>query len=626
MALVTQPTPARSEKNFLIGLILLSVLFAALPYLVGVLGTPAGGSYLGYQYNTDDHMVYAAWMRQAMDGHLLMDNRFTADSQPSLTIHIYFFVLGLLAKVTGIGLASTLGRLVFSALFIVLAYRLVKRLGWDELTTRIAMVFVVVGGGVGFLVWHIFGVVIVKQAPPILGDLLGVHLPIDVWQPEAFVFPSMLTNGLFMVSLCLILFAFQCLLDAKESWKPVAPGALAMCVLMNIHSYDVLIITLVMVGFAAATAYRREVTTQWVIRAAAIGAGAIPAALWFLHVLKADAVFQARAATDTPSANFKAVLFGYIFMMVLALIGLAMRPTEDLQTRQRRWAGTGLAVLLFLGMFIAAGDSLADGTKAIYFLGLSSWVLVTLIALAATVLLSDENPVLNLLISWAMVGTVAIYFPGLFQRKLAMGLSVPWAILAAYGLQAALAKQEKSVKTLGTVLAGILLGATSLRWFARELQFIQTNTSRTSVQNVYLGEDETKIMSYLNTLRGRHVLIAPPGIPSGAFNKDAGQESGQSNIAPLIPDLNPIASGLTGIYTFAGHWSETPNYDKRRGIVQGIFFGKMDPQRRLDALKSTGADYVIALDPKAFPFEGMFDFGQVGKVVVDGKRFRLIHL
>ena len=68
MALVTQPTPARSEKNFLIGLILLSVLFAALPYLVGVLGTPAGGSYLGYQYNTDDHMVYAAWMRQAMDG------------------------------------------------------------------------------------------------------------------------------------------------------------------------------------------------------------------------------------------------------------------------------------------------------------------------------------------------------------------------------------------------------------------------------------------------------------------------------------------------------------------------------------------------------------------------------
>ncbi len=626
MAQVTQPTPARSEKTFLIGLILLSVLFAALPYLIGVLGTPAGGAYLGYQYNTDDHMVYAAWMRQAMDGHFLMDNRFTTDAQPSLTIHIYFFLLGLVAKVTGIGLASTLGRLAFSALFIVLAYRLVKRLNWSEMATRLAMVIVVIGGGVGFMVWQIFGVSIVKQAPPVLGDLLGTHLPIDVWQPEAFVFPSMLTNGLFMVSLCLILFVFQCILDAKESWKPVLPGALAMCVLMNIHSYDVLIITLVMVGFAAATAFRKEITTQWVIRAASIGAGAIPAALWFMHVLKVDAVFQARAATDTPSANFKAVLFGYIFMIVLALVGLAMRPTEELLVRQRRWAGVGLTALLFVGMFIAAGSTAADGTKAIYFLDMSGWILVTLIALAATVLLSDVNPVLNLLISWALVGTVAIYFPGLFQRKLAMGLSVPWAILAAYGLDIALAKQEKSVKTLGTVLAGILLGATSLRWFARELQFIQTNTSRTSVQNVYLDEDMVKIMAYLNGLQGRHVLIAPAGIPSAAFNKDASQELGGSNIAPLVPDLNTVASGLTGIYTFAGHWSETPDYNKRRGVVQGIYFGKGDHQQKLDALKSTGADYAIELDPKAFPFDGMFDLSQVGKVVVDGKRFRLIHL
>lgn len=626
MAQVTQPNPARSEKTFLIGLILLSVLFAALPYVIGVIGTPTGGAYLGYQYNTDDHMVYAAWMRQAMDGHLFMDNRFTTDAQPSLTIHIYFFVLGLIAKVTGIALASTLGRLVFSALFIVLANRLVRRLDWSEMASRLAMVIVVVGGGVGFMVWQIFGVEIVKQTPPVLGDVLGSHLPIDVWQPEAFVFPSMLTNGLFMVSLCLILFVFQCILDAKRSWKPVLPGALAMCVLMNIHSYDVLIITLVMVGFAAATAFRKEITTHWIIRAATIGAGALPAALWFIHVLKVDAVFQARAATDTPSANFKAVLFGYIFMMILALVGLALRPTEDVQVRQRRWAGVGLAALLFIGMFIAAGSTTADGTKAIYFLDMSGWILVTLIALGATVLLSDEKPVMNLLISWALVGTVAIYFPGLFQRKLAMGLSVPWAILAGYGLDLALAKQEKSVKTLGTVLAGILLGATSLRWFARELQFIQTNTSRTSVQNVYLDEDMVKIMAYLNTLQGRHVLIAPAGIPSAAFNKNADQEAGGNNIAPLVPDLNTIASGLTGIYTYAGHWSETPDYNKRRGVVQGIYFGKGDTQKKLEALKSTGADYAITLDAKVFPFEGMFDFTQVGKIVVDGKRFRLIHL
>src|ERR1019366_5439718 len=97
-----------SERKFLILLGVLSVLFAALPYIVGLATTPAGSAYLGYQNNTDDHMVSSAWMRQAMDGRFLMDNRFTTGAQPRLTINLYFFVLGIVAKVTGIPLASTI--------------------------------------------------------------------------------------------------------------------------------------------------------------------------------------------------------------------------------------------------------------------------------------------------------------------------------------------------------------------------------------------------------------------------------------------------------------------------------------------------------------------------------------
>jgi arabinosyltransferase C len=611
---------SRSDKRFLIGLIVLAVLFAAIPSIVGLMGTPPGGAYLGYQYNTDDHMVYSAWMRQAMDGRFLMDNRFTTDAQPSLTINIYFFILGNLARIVGIPLASTLARLVFSALFIVLCRRLVSRLQWESTTARIALVFAVVGGGLGFLVWHTFGVAIVRPTPPFFSDLLGGNLPTDVWQPEGFVFPSMLTNGLFMVSLCLILFAMQCLLDAKESWKPVLPGALALCLLMNIHSYDVLIIALVMVGFLVATFVRKEVTTQWCLRAAAIAAGALPSALWFMHVLKADAVFQARAGTDTPSASFKAVLFGYLPLMLLALAGLALRPTPDDNLRKRRLAGVGIAAVLFVGMFIAAGSSTGK-----YFLDMSGWLIVTLAALGSTALLADENSTVNLLVAWALMGTTMIYFPGLFQRKLAMGLSIPWAILAAYGLEAGLRKQEGSIKTLGSAFAAILIGATSVRWLARELQFIRDNTSRTSIQTVYLDPSAHKIVDYLNTLQGRHVLIAPPGVPSAAF-RDGSQEGGQVATTPLIPDLNPIVSGLTGIYTYAGHWSETPDYSKRRSLVQKIYFGKLDPSATAELIAQTTADYAIALNPKAFPIEGLTDMQSLGKIVVDGAQFQLIHL
>jgi arabinosyltransferase C len=273
-------------------------------------------------------------------------------------------------------------------------------------------------------------------------------------------------------------------------------------------------------------------------------------------------------------------------------------------------------------MFAAAGSSAPK-----YFLDSGGWILVTVGALAATALLADDNPVANLLISWALVGTVAIYFPGLFQRKLAMGLSVPWAILAAYGVAVVLKNQERSIKTMGTALAIVLLGATSLRWFARELQFIKTDTSRTSVQNVYLDADTHKIMDYLNGLTGKHVLIAPPGRPSAAFAQ-AKQETGEIATAPFIADLNPVASGLTGIYTYAGHWSETPDYPKRRGVLERVYFGKdMPPDQRFNALKQTGADYAIDLAPSIYKDNGLVPFlPPFGDVVVEGSRFRLIHL
>ncbi len=608
-----------SDAFFLRLVVVITLVLAVLPFLVGTMSAPNGGTYLGYQFGTDDHMVYSAWMRQAMDGHLFFDNRFTTDHQPGLTVHVYFFVLGLVAKVIGIPLAATLSRLGFSALFIVLLTGLLRRLQWKPETTRMATVFVIIGGGIGFIVWHTFGVAIVKSAPPFLSTLLGGLLPTDVWQPEGFVFPSMLVNGLFMVSLCLILTTIKCILDAKDSWKPVPSGAISIGLLMNIHSYDVLLIALVMIGFLAASFARKQVTVPWLLRSGVIVAGVIPAALWFLYVLKNDPVFQARALTDTPSANFKAVLFGYILLIVPALVGLTGRPTENARERTNRLIGVALASALIIGLYV-----LAMGSKEKYFLDLSGWLVAMILALVAVVLLSEDNPTINLFVSWAIVGTVAIYFPGHFQRKISMGLSIPWAVLAAYGIESMLRKQVGSTKALATALATLILGATSLRWLAREFQLIQGNTSNTTVETVYLDPESKKILDYLDNLGGKHVLLAPPGIPSGAFAQGT-QENGGVSLTPLLGDLNPIASGLTGIYTYAGHWSETPDYNKRRTVLTKLYFGKLSDTQRSELIARTGADYVVAVGQDVLPIP-IYDFRTLGEVVVSGTKFNLVHL
>jgi hypothetical protein len=595
-----------------------AVFLAALPAIFAQIAAPKGSTYLGFEYNTDDHMVYAAWMRQAMDGHILFDNRFTTDAQPGLTIHLYFLVLGWIAKLVGIPVAANLGRLFFAGLFVPLLYRLVRRVSGNVFTTRLAVTLTVVGGGVGFLVWHNFGVLITRPAPDAISSLMLGRLPIDVWQPEAFVFPSMLTNGLFMVSLCLILVIFQSFLDARNGWKPVLWGALSIGVLMNIHSYDVLIVGLTMLGFVVAQLAARQIEGIWLLRGLAIAAGVIPAALWFMHVLSSDPVFQARAATPTFSANFRQVFFGYLLMFLLALPGLFLKLKS---LRQR--CGIGLFVGLPLVLFVIAGGADSNG----YFLTTNGWIVVAVVGLVSLALMATEEVALNLVLAWAVMGLVALYFPALFQRKLAMGLSVPWAILATIGFNEFVKTRDRSSRNLATVLAVLLLSVTSIFWIIRRDPYLlKRDVSSTTFHTVFLGRDEQQILKLLNDLpAGRTVAIAMPGVKAPELDS-TNHEIPDEFLSPLIPDLNPVLSGLAGVYTFAGHWSETPQYvERRRDMVTKVFLARTSESERAALLAEIKPDYIIQPAIETYGNE-IQELASLGEVVYSGSKFKLIRV
>ncbi len=593
-------------------------LAAFLPFLINLLSTPAGSSYLGHQTNNDDQMVYAAWMRQAMDGHFLFDNRFTPDPQPGLTLHLYFLVLGFLAKIVGLTWAPALARIGFSFLLVLLLGKWFDRLEWSEPWKRVGQIFVTLAGGFGFLIWHDFKGGITKPVPEVLSSFLMGKLPTDVYQPEGFLFPSMLTNGLFMVSLCLIFFVFQAVLDAKVNSKTVIGGAVALGILMNIHSYDVLLVALVLVGLLAATVYQKSLTKEWIVRSCLIVLGVIPAAVWFSHVLANDPVFQARAATETYTANFRGVFFGY-----LPLIGLGMTGLWIGVKTQKQKAGFAIFGVLLLALLIAAGEN-----KAGYFLSMPVWVVVFALATTSVVLLSSDSPIRNLILSWALIGTIAIYFPALFQRKLSEGLSIPWAILSVDALRGLLANRAAQEKKLVMALATLVVGATSLRWFVEELQLAKMNVSTTTVHPVYLSADELKVVTALNEVRTRRVVISPPGIPAAVFLENSDKPLPDQFGAPIEGDLNPILSGLTGAYTYAGHWSETPNYMKRRGEVQKIFSAKTSLEDRNRLIKQIGVTHIVARKPIKDNPLGYFDFtGFPGaKLISDSDQYLVLEL
>lgn len=599
----------------------LCFLIALLPYLYGKLLEPVGQSYLGYQYNTDDHMVYSAWMRQAMDGRFFFDNRFAVDAQPGLTVHLYFFVLGLIAKVIGLAFAANLAKAIFAAVFVLLLYRLLSEISANAFFIKLSLSVAVVGGGIGFLVWHRFGEAMVLSDYGGLGSLLHGRLPIDVWQPEAFVFPSMLTNGLFMVSLCLIVGFFVCVLRARESFAAVPCGFIILALLMNIHSYDVLLTVLVLVAFLAASAASKTLTGAWLGRVALMGLGAVGPALWFWHVYQNDPVFQARAATDTFSPAFPQVIGGLLFMVGVGIVGLLRGVEGDCRLRHRVGAAAfGVGVILLLALSGNAGSG--------YWMGWPAWIASFAAVLVLVGLLSRPEPAWNLVLSWALAGLIAIYFPALFQRKLAMGMAVPWAILASIGLWQVTNQVDRGMRNLVAALAIIVLSASSIRWFLREGEFIRGDVSRTTVHPVFLTNDAVRILDYLNRADGRNVVLAMPGIAMPT--SENGEPQPDRFDTPYLPDLNPIASGLTGVYTYAGHWSETPNYLERRNRATAFFLKVMSDDARRQLIREIGVTYIIAPVPEAF--ENLYalakvelaDLTELGTTVVEGSQFRLI--
>ncbi len=602
----------------------LAFLIALLPYLYGKLLEPVGQSYLGYQYNTDDHMVYSAWMRQAAEGRFFFDNRFAVDAQPGLTVHLYFFVLGLFSKLAGLALAANLAKAGFAALFVWLLYRLLNRVSSNVFFVKLGLSIAVIGGGVGFLVWQRFGEMATAAEGNPLANLIGGRLPTDVWQPEAFVFPSLLTNGLFMASLCLIVGIFLCVLDARDSWRPVPFGFVWFGLLMNVHSYDVLLVALVLIGFLAATIKSRTLSGIWLGRVGLMALGAVGPALWFLHVYRNDSVFQARAATDTFSPNFRAVLFGLLVMASMGLYALA-RGDED-EPKRRSRVGAAIAGVALLILFLAAGRPY-DG----FWMDGMAWGVTFAAAVGFSALFSGANPAWNLVVSWALVGLAAIYFPALFQRKLSMGLSVPWAILASMGLWQATRALDRGMRNLVAVLAILVLGASSVRWFLREGEYIRQDVSRTTVHPVNLTNDVVRILAYLDQVPNRKVALAMPGIAKPTTAEDGSVVLDHFE-SPYIPDLNPILSGLTGCYTYAGHWSETPHYLERRNRATAFFIDRMAPAQRQELIKEIGATHIVAPVPEAF--DNFFNLTQarladltgLGITVVEGTQFRLIEI
>jgi hypothetical protein len=330
-----------AERRWAWAWALVVVALISLPYLMLWALTPPGRVFWGFVQNPDDHCVYLAWMRQAWQGQLFFQNLFTTDPQRGLTINLFFWLLGSLARLTHLPLALVyhLSRAGFGALLLVLVYHLAAFFTEDRLTRRAAFGFAALSAGLGWLFWPAPG------SNPLA-------YPVDAWQPEAITFLSLYSNALFCAAMAAMAGLFLCLLQAQRTGKKgyvVGAGVLGF-LLGNFHSYDVIAIAAVWAAYLLATGLvtRRAplIELRQAILAAAI---ALPAVAYQYYLLQTDPVFQARAAVPTRSPALHLYLLGYGLLVPLAILGAhrllrapsAPRPAVIFPVV---WAVVGLAV------------------------------------------------------------------------------------------------------------------------------------------------------------------------------------------------------------------------------------------------------------------------------------------
>lgn len=374
--------------------------------------------------------------------------------------------------------------------------------------------------------------------------------PVDVEpglvMPEALTFLTLYLNPLFALSMLLLLGA---LLGGERALRTHRVGpALAAGVLggllANVHTYDTIPLGAVLTAYLLALAVRER---RWCWRRcglwALIALLVAPGVAWQANLIRSDALYAAKANTITGTPALRVMLISYGLLVPLAVVGA--------------WGG------------------LRRRREAVLF-----WTL------------------------WAAVHFACIFLPTSsfpFQRKMAEGLHLPLAVLAAAGLQA-------SARWLGRRLAWRVLAARRERfgalWSVRQEALVlrQAWARRFAALGVValLPSNALFVLDSLGALRNNnqsklHMLMPPLYLPAADLDavRWLGANLPADAVVLCLPFVGNYVPGLTGRTVYLGHWAETIGFEQKLRDYQSFVRDPRKPAEKLAFLRAKGITHVF---------------------------------
>jgi hypothetical protein len=478
-----------------IWVVLLVLLLVTLPYIYAV---QAGGDddvFGGFLLNPQDGNSYLAKMYQGWRGDLRFTLPFSADPGGGGYLFLFYLFLGHLARWTGLSLPLVfhLARLLGVWVMCLALWRFLSVTMASERWRLWTFTLASLGLGMGWLVFA-FGV-----------------LTADFWVAEAYPFLSAYANPHFPLGLALLLYLFTLPSEASQASVPFRSAGWKV----------------------GAAAFLLSLLSPFGVVAALIVLGGL--LLWEII---------ARLVAGRSRSGLRPSLPDLI------------RDSAMIQTLIQRLAWVfilGVPWLLY-DLWIARIDpQLAAWNAQNLTLTPPAWDV--LLALSPALLLAlpgawrvieQDQREARLLLVWVITGAVLIYTPLGLQRRFLMGLFVPLAGLAGYGLATLAGRfSERFARRAAALVLGLsLLTPLLILWVG--IYGVQTRDPM-----LYLTRGEAQALDWLESNTPSQALVL------------------------AAPDTGLFIPAHTGRRVLYGHPYETVNAEAEKAQVVSFFRGEL---------------------------------------------------
>ncbi|MBM4422007.1 MAG: hypothetical protein FJ030_01280 [Chloroflexi bacterium] len=401
------------------------IVFAALvmaltcvPYIVGVVRSDSAWRFSGFVIAVEDGNSYLAKMQLGAHGQWLLQLSYAIEEHPPSLVYPFFILLGkLIGWMAGTGDALRLhdalvfgyhaARVVFGFALVLVTYRFIAELLPHVRQRRLALIVIVLGGGLGWLL-------LVLQSP---------DTPLEFYSPEAFTFLHLYSLPHLAAARALMLGGMLFYLWAVRghwAWGLAAGGSWFLLTLLQ-PFYMLIVYTALglHVAVLAAMAFRQG--EHELTRGMDLGAVAVRA-LW----------------VSAFAGSFGVPITLYTFLLFQVDPIYSLWGAQNIIVSPPPWH-----YLLAWGLLIAGA---VFGLRSLYRRHMIAWAFIA---------------------GWLLIVPLLLYVPYNLQRRFAEGAQVPLAAMALLGLTVGIGKgraRRWAARYAPLALIALVLPGTALVW------------------------------------------------------------------------------------------------------------------------------------------------------------------